>query len=351
MRLDEFDYELPEGLIAQYPPARRGNSRLILLDRDRDEVRETTFSNFTRYLMEGDIVVVNETKVIPARIFGRKRTGGKIEIFLVKRTGEGEWLSMLRPSRRVRPGDSLLVGDEGYEVVVRDRTAGGEWRVILPGDISEDDFMERFGHVPLPPYIKRGDDTDDRNRYQTIYAKREGSVASPTAGLHFNDEILRMMRSRGVTLLPLTLHVGPGTFRPLADETVENNTLPPEYVMIKEENWREIVEARELGRRVIAVGTTTTRALEAIAAGGLMEQERLELEDGAFTAGWTDLFIYPGFVFRVIDSLLTNLHLPRSSLLLLVAAFASRDKILETYKWAIERRFRFYSYGDVMFIR
>ena len=197
----------------------------------------------------------------------------------------------------------------------------------------------------------RGIHARDRNRYQTIYAKREGSVASPTAGLHFNDEILRMMRSRGVTLLPLTLHVGPGTFRPLADETVENNKLPPEYVMIKNENWREIAEARGLGRRVIAVGTTTTRALEAMAADRLMEQERLELEDGTYTAGWTDLFIYPGFGFRVIDSLLTNLHLPRSSLLLLVAAFAGREKILETYRWAVERRFRFYSYGDVMFIR
>ncbi len=350
MKLSEFEYELPEELIAQRPLERRDESRLIVMSRSGDDLRETRFGNFPRYLREGDLLVVNETKVIPARVHAVRRTGGSVEVFLVNREGEREWTAMLRPARRIAEGETLTVGDAGREILIRERTGEGFWRVRLPADISEEEFLRSFGHVPLPPYIKRDDEESDRERYQTIFARTDGSVAAPTAGLHFTDDVLREIARRGVTLLPLTLHVGPGTFRPLAEERVEENRLLPEFLRIREDLIDEIMEAKRAGRRVVAVGTTTTRALEAIAAGTLSERTEESSGGTVYVSGWTDLFIYPGYDFRVVDALLTNMHLPRSSLLLLVAAFAGTERILRTYRWAVQRRFRFYSYGDVMFI-
>ncbi len=351
MNLNDFDYELPKELIAQFPASRREESRLLVLDRVGGDLRETHFVNFPRYLVAGDILVVNETRVIPARLFGRKRGGALIEIFLVRRLENRHWVAMIRPSKRVGPGEIVFVGEHGHELLVEGRVGAGEWRVSLPPGLDERDFIERHGHVPLPPYIKRSDVSDDRERYQTVFAQRDGSVAAPTAGLHFTEEILLDLKRRGVTIVPVTLHVGPGTFRPLPKDTVEENTLEPEHVLVKRAHWDLVSDARRSGRRVVSVGTTTARTLEAFAAGRVAGAEEREIDGETYVSGTTDLFIYPGYRFRAVDALLTNLHLPRSSLLLLVSAFAGRETILMTYRWAIERKFRFYSYGDAMFIR
>ena len=351
MRISDFDYELPEELIAQYPAGRRDESRMLLLDRSRNEVRETKFANFPRYLREGDIVVVNDSKVIPARLLGRKESGAEVEVFLVRRLGEGRWRALCRPSRRLRPGERVLVGEVGHALTIGEEIGGGEWVVSMPEDIPEAGFIEKFGHMPLPPYIRRGDEEIDRGRYQTVYARVEGSVAAPTAGLHFTGEVLEGLRRKGITVMPVTLHVGPGTFRPLSMEVVEDNVLSAEHVSIRKDYLEEILSARKIGRNVVAVGTTVTRALEAAASGALDGAGTIVSEGEDYLTGWTDLFIYPGFEFRVVGSLLTNMHLPKSSLLVLVSAYAGRERILNAYRWAVERRFRFFSYGDVMLIR
>ncbi len=348
MRLSDFDYELPEELIAQYPARKRDESRLIVMNRKHDEIRETHFGNFPRYLRDGDLLVINETKVLPARLYARRSTGGRIEVFLVKRYVKGEWLAMLRPAKRLARGERLVVEPGSREVEIVEREQNGEWRVRLPEGVDESEFLDAHGHVPLPPYIKRRAEPGDRERYQTIFARHSGSVAAPTAGLHFTSEVLRKIKYSGVTIIPLTLHVGAGTFRPLKAEVVEENDVSAEYVRIRKEYADEILGARDQGRRVVAVGTTTTRALESIASGRLTGSG--EGSDPEEMAGWTDLFIYPGYRFEVVDALLTNMHLPRSSLLLLVSAFAGTERILRTYRWAVQRRYRFYSYGDVMFI-
>ena len=351
MELRDFEYDLPEELVAQYPAARRDESRLMLMDRRSGEVRETRFANFPRYLETGDLLVVNETKVIPARIFARRASGGRVEIFLTRRIGDRRWHAMLRPARRLRDGETILVDPGQLPVTIQERSGPGEWLVMLPGSVSEKEFMETHGHVPLPPYIKRGDEHSDISRYQTVFARFEGSVAAPTAGLHFTEEVIREITRRGVTVVPLTLHVGPGTFKPLPRQMVEENSLEAEHLSIRSECWNEITAAVKERRRIIAVGTTTTRALESLAAGEVDEREELVMGGERYIGGWAGLFIYPGYRFRMVDALLTNLHLPRSSLMLLVSAFSGREKLLAAYNWAVSRRFRFYSYGDVMFIR
>jgi S-adenosylmethionine:tRNA ribosyltransferase-isomerase len=241
MRRSDFDYELPEKLIAQYPVQRRDESRMLLLDRSRKEVRETKFANFPRYIREGDIVVVNDTKVIPARLLGRKESGAAVEVFLVRCLGEGRWRALCRPSRRLREGDRVLVGEVGHALTIGEEVGGGEWVVSMPEGIPEAGFIERFGHVPLPPYIRRGDEEIDRERYQTVYARVEGSVAAPTAGLHFTGEVLDGLRRKGITVMPVTLHVGPGTFRPLDEEVVEENVLSAEHVTVRKDYLEEIM--------------------------------------------------------------------------------------------------------------
>ena len=260
MRISDFDYELPEELIAQYPAERRDESRMLLLDRSREEVRETKFANFPRYLHEGDIVVVNDTKVIPARLLGRKESGAAVEVFLVRRLGEGRWRALCRPSRRLGPGDRVMVGEVGHALTIDEEVGGGEWVVSMPEGIPEAGFIERFGHMPLPPYIRREDEEIDRGRYQTVYASVEGSVAAPTAGLHFTREVLDGLRRKGITVMPVTLHVGPGTFRPLDEEVVEENVLSAEHVSIRKDYLEEILSARKSGRNIVAVGTTVTHA-------------------------------------------------------------------------------------------
>lgn len=351
MRLSDYDYELPPDLIAQYPAEERDLSRMILLDKRSGEVRETRFRNFPRYLREGDILVVNDSRVVPARLIGRKETGGEVEVFLARRVGRGRWRALCRPSRRLSPKDRVLIGDSGRAVTLVEDHGGGEWTVELPGDVEEAGFIARYGHMPLPPYIRREDEELDRHRYQTVFARTEGSVAAPTAGLHFTEKTLLDVRRRGVSVMPVTLHVGPGTFRPLEKEPVEENVLSSEYMMMRKDHLEEVRSAAAAGRRVIAVGTTVTRALESTVPGRVEGLSVKEVQGEKYLAGWTDLFIYPGFEFEVVDSLLTNMHLPRSSLLVLVSAFAGREKVMSAYRWAVTRRFRFYSYGDVMFIR
>ena len=351
MKVEDFDYDLPDELIAQYPAERREKSRMIVLDRSKEDLRETMFGNFPRYLQEGDLLVINETKVIPARLYGQKMSGGRVEIFLVRRLEDRIWTAMVRPSRRVRPGMFIYVGGEQLPIEILGRLARGEWKVALPKAMSERKFIDQFGHMPLPPYIKRADEEEDRERYQTVFARHEGSVAAPTAGLHFSEHLLERIKMKGVTVLPLSLHVGPGTFKPLDVDEVEKNKLEEEYLMVRRDYWEEIEASKRAGRRIVAVGTTTTRALESLAMGRVAKLEEKLVDGIEYITGWTSLFIYPGFRFRVVDALLTNLHLPRSSLIVLVSAFAGKERILEAYRWAVSRRFRFYSYGDVMFIR
>jgi len=351
MRLEDFDYVLPGELIAQYPSQKREESRLIIFRKNREMVSESAFSNFPNYLQPSDLLVINNTEVIPARILGNKKTGGSVEVFLVRKTASGRWLALVKPSSRIREGMEIEVGEGESSIRITGELGGGNWEVELPDDIPELDFMERYGHVPLPPYIKREDEDIDAERYQTVYAKHRGSVAAPTAGLHFNEEILRTIRHKGCVILPVTLHIGPGTFRPLNKERVEENRLSAEEFMIDREYWEIIRAARRERRRVVAVGTTTTRVLEALAHGEVSERRTEQVDGREYIAGSTSLFIYPGFDFRVVDALLTNLHLPRSSLFLLVSAFAGRENMLRVYEWAVSRKIRFYSYGDAMFIQ
>jgi len=350
MKIEDFDYELPAELIAQYPSQKREDSRLIVFRRKSGNLSETIFSNFINYLQPGDLLVINDTKVIPARILGHKTSGGAVEVFLVRRTGDRKWTSLVKPSRRIREGTVIeLAGGEEHITIIGE-VGRGNWEVQLEGELPEYDFIECYGHVPLPPYIKRPDLDIDSKRYQTVYAEKKGSVAAPTAGLHFSEEILSAVRRKGCMILPITLHIGPGTFRPLEKENVEENRLSSEVFRIDREYWNIIRLARRERRRVIAVGTTTTRVLESMAHGEFSER-REESEGGReYICGSTSLFIYPGFEFRVVDALLTNLHLPRSSLFLLVSAFAGRENMLRVYEWAVRRKIRFYSYGDVMFI-
>ncbi|MBD3179150.1 MAG: tRNA preQ1(34) S-adenosylmethionine ribosyltransferase-isomerase QueA [Candidatus Latescibacteria bacterium] len=350
MKLEDFDYYLPGELIAQYPSQRREESRLIVFRRNREIISETIFSNLVNYIQPGDLLVINNTRVIPARLLGRKSTGGEVEVFLVRRTGERTWTALVKPSRRVREGIVIEVGEGEGSVRITGEIGRGKWEVKLEGELPEYEFLDRYGHVPLPPYIKRQDEDIDTQRYQTVYASEKGSVAAPTAGLHFSGELLRSIRAKGCVVLPLTLHIGPGTFRPLENDSVEDNRLSDEEFMIEADYWEIIRVARRERRRVIAVGTTTTRVLESLAHGKVEERRKEVIGDTEYIRGLTRLFIYPGFDFRVVDALVTNLHLPRSSLFLLVSAFAGRENMLRVYQWAVKRKIRFYSYGDAMFI-
>ena len=350
MRTDEFDYALPKELVAQRPAARRDASRLMILDRARDGVVETTFERIADELRPGDLVVLNDTRVLPARLEARKTTGGRVEILLLERdasaNGACVFSCLLSNSKGMARGARLVL-PEGLEAELQDDLAGGRPRLRFsaPGGADPEPALRRIAAMPLPPYIRReaGDAMEalDRERYQTVYADSDGAVAAPTAGLHFTPELLARLAGRGVPVHYLTLHVGPGTFRPIRAGRVEDHRLEAEPIDIPEATAEAVERARREGRRVVAVGTTTTRALE-WAAG----------EDGRVRArtGPADLFIRPGHRFRVVDALLTNFHLPRSSLLVLVSAFAGRDSILAAYRHAVATRYRFYSYGDAMLI-
>ena len=337
MRVAEFDYALPEQLIAQHPAPERTRSRLLHLDGRTGALEDLLFTDLPRLLGPHDVLVLNDTRVIKARLTGRKSSGGRIELFVERLLGEREVLALIRASHPPRQGSKLLVGDG-----VRAEVLGREddlYRLRLD-DASAADLLERCGQVPLPPYITHAPDANDAERYQTVYAERPGAVAAPTAGLHFDAAMLERLAAQGVRIAKVTLHVGAGTFQPVRAETVEAHRMHRERFEVPQAAVDAIEDARSAGGRVLAAGTTALRALESAARGGRLEA----------AAGETDLFVYPGYAFRVVDRLLTNFHLPKSSLLMLVAAFAGHMNIRRAYAHAIERRYRFFSYGDAMLI-
>lgn len=341
MDLLDFDYFLPPDQIAQYPLPRRDASRLLVLHRDTGDLEHRTFTEFPELLRPDDLLVVNDTKVIPARLFGRKtKTKGRVELLLLKSVGEEEWECLYRG--RLRPGQELALEGGGRALVLAKEPSGeGRARIRLFPPAGTPSWLEAHGHVPLPPYIRRPDEPLDRERYQTPFARKAGGIAAPTAALHFSEEVLRRVQTRGVELVAITLHVGPGTFKPLKTRRVEDHRLDPEEVMVSEEAAGKIEATRSRGSRIVAVGTTVVRALE----DGATREGRV-----AGRVSWADLFIYPGHTFQVVGALLTNFHLPRSSPLLLVSAFAGREKLMRAYQEAIGRGYRFYSYGDGMWI-
>jgi S-adenosylmethionine:tRNA ribosyltransferase-isomerase len=350
VRTADFDYALPPELIAQHPAARRDESRLLVLDRGADGpserppadaaagVRHLRFREFPSLLEPGDVVIVNDSRVIPARLVARRTGGGAAEVLLLSREEKGEWRALVRPGARIRPGASLTLG-EGDRVEVTSRLGAGERLVRLVGEGGDLAIIARHGRVPLPPYIAREPTEEDAERYQTVFARRPGSIAAPTAGLHFTDEILDQVRARGAGVFRLTLHIGPGTFRPVTAADPSRHRLDEEAFDIPEETARAIAEAHAARRQVWAVGTTCVRALESVAG------EAGSVKSGP---GGTSLLILPGHIFRVVTRLLTNFHLPRSTLLMLVCAFAGRERVLAAYHEAIRERYRFYSYGDAM---
>jgi len=342
MLVKDFDYVLPSELIARYPVPQRDASRLMLLDRSSESISEDQFSNLCSYLKPGDLLVMNDTRVMPARIFGNKETGGKVEIFLVRRdTGPAErWHCLLRSSKRFREGQKILLAD-GMMATVCSRSDNESWQIEFAGPESFHIWLEREGHIPLPPYLQRGDDESDRERYQTVYSRAPGAVAAPTAGLHMTCELLAELEQKGIKTAYLTLHTGLGTFQPVRVEHVEEHRIHTERFSIPAATAEAIRSARSQGGRVIAVGTTTTRTLEYAADnnGNVISGD-----------GEVDIFIYPGYSFKVVDALITNFHLPESTLLMLVSAFAGCELVREAYLEAIRRGFRFYSYGDAMLI-
>ena len=338
MLTSEFDYDLPAELIAQ-EAASRGESRLLYLDAVGNR-QHLQIGDLPELLEAGDLMVVNNTKVLPARLHAwREATGGQIELLLVERLGETRWTALLKPGRRVRRGTRLLLAD-GLGLEVREKLVDGRYRIRFSEPIEP--HLETLGHVPLPPYIKREDKPEDRSRYQTVFARFLGAIAAPTAGLHFDDRLLSRLAEADVGIAELTLHVGIGTFKPVTSELVHEHRMEAERYIVPAATAEAVRQARQAGGRIVAVGTTTVRTLETVA--GLHDGSILESE------GSTELFITPGFEFQAVDLLLTNFHLPRSTLLMLVAAFAGRDRILDAYREAIEERYRFFSYGDAMLI-
>lgn len=340
MKLSQYDYELPEELIAQEPAPRRDESRLMVLRRDQPELEHKMFCDLSEYLRQGDTIVVNDSKVIPARLMGTKLgTDAVIEVLLLNKVTGDRWETLVRPGRRVPPGTVISFGDGSLQARVLDYTGFGGRLVefMCQGDFTQ--LLDRFGKLPLPPYIKK--QPDDPERYQTVYAREPGSAAAPTAGLHFTQELLQSIKDMGVQTVSVLLHVGLGTFRPVQVENIEDHQMHAEFYRVSQDAATAIRETRRRGGRVIAVGTTVTRCLETAAG------EQGEILPGS---GWTEIFIYPGYRFRVIDGLVTNFHLPRSTLLMMVSALVGRERMLDAYREAVARRYRFFSFGDAMLI-
>ncbi|MBU0509371.1 tRNA preQ1(34) S-adenosylmethionine ribosyltransferase-isomerase QueA [bacterium] len=340
-RLSDFKYALPERLIAQEPLPHRDDSRLMIVDRDTRRIVDTKFPDVVDYLEAGDCLVVNETRVFPARLRGYKeKTEAEIEVFLLRRLTEELWEVLVKPARKVRTGNTIAIGDCITCEVIDNTTSGGRVvRFHYKGDFA--DLVEKHGQPPLPPYIRREVRPDDRERYQTIFARVSGAVAAPTAGMHFTPDLVKKVKAKGVDVIPLILHVGLGTFRPVQVEDLSRHRMDSEYYEVVQQSVDRINEAIARGRRVIAVGTSVTRTLETVA----------NFNGGIKTArGWTDKFIYPPYHFKVVDRLITNFHLPGSTLLMLVSAFADQELIMKAYRHAIREKYRFYSYGDAMLI-
>lgn len=346
MEVGDFYYELPEELIAQRPAQRREDSRLMVVDRSKGSIEDDAFGSITARLLPGDVLVLNDTRVIPARLLGTRPTGGKAEVLLVRKTGRKgsseTWLCMLKPSKKLSPGSTVELDGATARVVGRDEDGFFEVEFTPEGRRSFEEVVEKAGRMPLPPYIKRDASGEDAERYQTVFAGEKGAVAAPTAGLHFTDELIEEIKARGVEVVFVTLHTGPGTFMPVRAERVEDHRMGAERYSITPGAFERVAAAKREGRRVVAVGTTSTRALEASVLEGGIDAPELE--------GDTRLFIYPGFEFKVVDALLTNFHLPGSTLIMLVSAFAGRELVLRAYREAVKKRYRFYSYGDAMLI-
>ena len=342
MQLHDFDYDLPEQLIAQEPVPNRETARMLVVERSPGRFRDASFTDFPDRLGEGDVLVLNNTKVFPARLLGRSETGASVEIFLLQRISERRWETLARPARRLKPGRQIVFADKLSGRLI-EKKEDGHLVMEFEYDGSFDEILDLVGRTPLPPYIKRqGEEPDrDRDRYQTVYAKSAGAIAAPTAGLHFTEHLLQRVQSRGASVVELTLHVGYGTFEPVRAKDLSQHSVLPERYRIGSDVAEFLNQARSDRRRIVAVGTTTTRALESAVS-----------KTGRFTAGtdMADLTITPGYKFKAVDALLTNFHLPMSSLLILVSTFGGLELIMKTYKHAVRNNYRFYSYGDCMLI-
>ncbi|PJW17472.1 tRNA preQ1(34) S-adenosylmethionine ribosyltransferase-isomerase QueA [Geobacillus sp. WSUCF-018B] len=341
MKVDLFDFHLPEELIAQTPLPDRAASRLMVLDKRTGAIRHETFRNIISYLNPGDCLVLNDTRVMPARLYGEKaETGGTVEVLLLKQLDGDRWETLVKPGKRVKPGTKLTFGGGKLQAVCLDTLEHGGRVLEFSYDGLFYEVLAELGEMPLPPYIK--EKLDDPERYQTVYAREIGSAAAPTAGLHFTEELLEDIRQKGVHIVFITLHVGLGTFRPVQVDEVEKHDMHAEFYQMSEETAETLNRVRNQGGRIIAVGTTSTRTLETIAG----------KHNGRFVAesGWTDIFIYPGYEFKGIDGLVTNFHLPKSTLIMLVSALAGREHILHAYEVAVKERYRFFSFGDAMLI-
>lgn len=342
LRTSDFDFHLPPEQIAQAPVGERDRSRLLAVDRSTGELRHLRFAELAELVPPGDVLVLNETRVFPARLTGRRPGGGEAEVLLLHPSGEAPalWTALVRPGAKLKPGRRVVVGPE-LEVEVVDSTPSGERIVRLETPLPLDEALERYGHVPLPPYVQRPDTAEDRERYQTVYARERGSVAAPTAGLHFTPELLSRLESRGVRIVRLLLHVGLGTFRPVETEDPAEHRMHAEWYRVPPEAADAVNRARAAGAAVWAVGTTSVRTLETVA------DEAGVVHPGE---GWTSIFIRPPYRFRAVDRLVTNFHLPRSTLLMLVSAFAGYELTMRAYREAVEEGYRFFSYGDAMLL-
>ena len=340
MKVSEFNYNLPEELIAQVPLEKRDESRLMVLDREKQTIEHKTFKDIIDYLEPGDCLVRNNTKVIPARIYGKKETGAHVEFLLLNNIEGDIWESIVRPGNKLHVGTKVIFGDGLLTADILEIMPGGTRKVEFHYKGIFNEILDKIGLMPLPPYIH--EELKDNDRYQTVYAKYEGSAAAPTAGLHFTPELLRKIQDKGVKIANVTLHVGIGTFRPVKEDEVEKHQMHSEHYYIKKEDVEKINQTKKDGKRVIAVGTTSCRVLETIADENGMVKE---------TEGDTQIFIYPGYKFKCLDGLITNFHLPQSTLLMLVSALAGKDYIMKAYNEAVKEKYRFFSFGDAMFIQ
>ncbi len=338
MKLSDFMYDLPEERIAQTPVEPRDHSRLMVLHRDTHEIEHRHFYDVIDYLNPGDCMVINETKVIPARLYGERPTGGACEVLLLKQVGPKKWETLVRPGKKLRPGAEVIFGDGRLRCRVLETTDAGGRIVEFECEGTFEAALDALGEMPLPPYIH--EKLQDRNRYQTVYARQDGSAAAPTAGLHFTPELLERIRQKGIDIVPVLLHVGLGTFRPVKVENIEDHEMHTEYFEVTEDAARRINAARERGGRVIAVGTTSVRTLESAAENGRVRAMR----------GDTNIFIKPGYQYQMVDALITNFHLPGSTLVMLVSALYDRERILDAYRVAVKEQYRFFSFGDAMLI-
>ena len=340
MKTSDFYYDLPEELIAQDPLEDRSSSRLMTVDKETGKIGHHVFSEIIDYLNEGDCLVINDTKVIPARLIGAKEeTGAKIEVLLLKRNADDVWETLVKPGKKAKPGTKISFGDGLLVGEVVDVVEDGNRMIKFTYDGIFEEILDQLGEMPLPPYITHK--LKDKNRYQTVYAKNEGSAAAPTAGLHFTKELLEKVKEKGVNIAHVTLHVGLGTFRPVKVDDVESHHMHSEFYIVEEDQAKLINDTKKAGKRVIAVGTTSCRTLESATG-----------EDGILKSGsgWTEIFIYPGYHFKMIDALITNFHLPESTLVMLVSALAGKENIMHAYETAVQEKYRFFSFGDAMII-